>query len=138
MRKLAPMVLISSIAALVCGTTFATTGATNSTSPDKATGSPSVEANVSNPQGLSYGDKSNTSPGTNARMDDKSAVTAGQMPAARVGSAMDNEDKPMTERMHKHKAKKAKDGDPNTVNSIPIDSSNGAAVNSSTGTSPGR
>jgi hypothetical protein len=122
MRKLAP-VLITSIAALFGGTALAATGATNSASPDKVTGSPSVEPNTSNPQGLSYSDKNNMSPGTNAQMDpsatDDKTTTA------------------TTAKTRKHKAKVAKAGDPNTANRPPIDSTNGAAVNSTTGTSPG-
>lgn len=116
MRQLAPAILFASITALMGGTALAATGATDSPSTEKIT----IQANTNDTQGLSYSDKSNTSPGTNARMD-------APPPAAR-----------------KHKAKVAKDqkdaeeGDPSMVDRQPIDATNGAAVSSTTGTSGGR
>jgi len=58
MRKLAPMILISSIA-------FA--GAAFAADTDKY-GQPTVSPNTQATQGMSHADKSNTSPGTNAPM----------------------------------------------------------------------
>jgi hypothetical protein len=137
MRKLAPLVLFASLAALVGGTTFAATGPTNSGSPDKATGSPSVQANTNNPAGMSYSDKSSTSPGTNAKMDDTTAVTPGHMDGA--GIAMDEDGKITTgkktaEPVRKHKAKLAKS---DLTKRAPADSTNGAAANSTSGTPAG-
>ncbi|HXF80274.1 MAG TPA: hypothetical protein VN598_15510 [Usitatibacter sp.] len=124
MRKLAPTILFASITALAAGTALANTGIP---STDKVTGSPTVDANTNNPQGTSYSDKSNTSPGTNARMDD----------TARTGVEMDDHTKATTAKSRKHKAKLAKNVTPGT-NPAPVDSSNGAAVNSTTGTSTGQ
>jgi uncharacterized protein (DUF2345 family) len=67
MRKLAPMILMTSIA-------FA--GAAFAADTDKVTGSPTVSPNTSNPQGTSYSDKSNTAKGTNAPMDDTAKAKA--------------------------------------------------------------
>jgi hypothetical protein len=64
MRKLVPIVLSSLVA--MAGTAFAA----------DTTGSPTATANTDNPSGQSYSDKSNTSPGTNAIMDEKSKATA--------------------------------------------------------------
>jgi hypothetical protein len=127
MRKLAPTILFASIA-LAAGSALANTGTTSST--DKVTGSPTVDTNTNNPQGTSYSDKSNTAPGTNARMDDE----------ARTGVAVDSHDKTMGTKARKHK-KMAKNSVPSTLpstNSAPIDSTNGAADNSTTGSSTGR
>jgi hypothetical protein len=123
MRKLAPAILFASITALAAGTALANTGTTSST--DKVTGSPTVDTNTNNPQGTSYSDKSNTAPGTNARMDDE----------ARTGVAVGSNDKTMgIHRKHKKVAKNS----PSSTNNAPIDSTNGAADNSTTGTSTGR
>ena len=130
MRKLAPSILFASITALMGTTAFATTVDNASTSTDKVTGSPTVDNNTDNQQGMSYGDKSNTSPGTNARMD----ATTGE----RTGIAMSDHDKAMAAKARKHKAKMAKDGDLGTTDRLPLDSDNGAVVNSTTGTSSGR
>jgi hypothetical protein len=127
MRKLAPTILFASITALAGGTALANTAVTSSTT-DKVTGSPTVDVNTNNPQGMSYTDKSTTSPGTNARIDDTQAQSG--MPVA------DNT-KPMTAKARKHKAKMAKNTTPST-NTAPIDSTNGAADNSTTGSSAGR
>ena len=149
MRKLAPMFVFTTIAALVGGTALAATGTTTSMSATDKSGAPTVDANTSNPQGMSYSDKSNTSPGTNARMDGKAAVNANRMPQHRAGMAMDEDDKSMTEQMttaekakagktRMKKAKVARAGDSTMMNRTPIDSTNGAAVNSTNGSSAGQ
>ena len=69
MRKLAPAFIMTSVLAVAGSTAFA---ATNSTMA-----SPTVSPNTNNPQNESYSDKSGTSPGTNATMDDKSRPTMG-------------------------------------------------------------
>jgi hypothetical protein len=66
MRKLAPAVLMTSMLALA-GTAFA--NSPDKVKTDNVTGSPTVDSNKSTNQPLSYSDKSNTSPGTNAKMD---------------------------------------------------------------------
>jgi len=130
MRKLAPSILFASITALMGTTAFAATGDSTSPSTDKVTGSPTVDDNSANPQGMSYSDRSNTSPGTNAHMDNTTSE--------RTGIAMNDHDKEMAAKARKHKAKMAKDRDLDTTDRLPLDSTNGAAVNSTTGTSPGR
>ena len=65
MLKLAPMFIMSSMVAFA-GAAFAA----------DTTGSPTVTPNTTNPQGLSYSDKSNTSTGTNAVMNEKDKATA--------------------------------------------------------------
>lgn len=69
MRKLAPMFITTSILALAAGNVLAndTMGSTDKT------GSPTVSNNTQKGP-LSYSDKSSTSPGTNAKMDDKSSA----------------------------------------------------------------
>jgi hypothetical protein len=123
MRKLAPTILFASIA-LAGGSALANTGTTSST--DKVTGSPTVDTNTNNPQGMAYTDKSTTSPGTNARIDDTQPQT---------GVAVGDSTKPMASKVRKHK-KVAKNSVPST-NNAPIDSTNGAADNSTTGSSSG-
>lgn len=71
MRKLAPAVLMTSMLALA-GSAFANTAdktTDKSTKTDTITGSPTVDSNKPTNADLSYSDKSNTSPGTNAKMD---------------------------------------------------------------------
>lgn len=68
MRKLAPMILISSIA--FAGAAFA-----HDTATDK-NGQPTVSANTPNPQGTSYSDKSSIAKGTNAPMTDADKAKA--------------------------------------------------------------
>jgi hypothetical protein len=70
MRKLAPAFIMTSVLALAGGTALANTTAST-------TASPTVDPNTNNPQGQSYSDKSGTSPGTNATMDDKAKPTLG-------------------------------------------------------------
>jgi hypothetical protein len=66
MRKLAPVVLMSSMLAFA-GSAFANSA--DKVKTDNVTGSPTVSANKTNGADLSYSDKSNTSPGTNAKLD---------------------------------------------------------------------
>lgn len=124
MRKLAPMFALTLISALVGGTAVAAMGDAAYTAPTATEGaSPTVEANTKNPQGLSYSDKSNTSSGTNAKMDDK-------------GLAMDHEATTVHRKMKHHKAKVARAADADMdATRAPADVTNGAAVNSTTGTS---
>jgi hypothetical protein len=110
MRNFAPSILFASITALMGGSAFAATDDIATSDTDTATGSPTVDTNTTDPQGMSYSDKSNTSPGTNARMDRNTS--------ARTDIDIDR-DIDMTARP-------------------PFDSTNGAAANSTTGTSPGR
>lgn len=135
MRQFAHTVLFASITAVTSVTTFAATGDSTSPSVDKATGSPSVQANTANPQGMSYSDKSNTSPGTNAKMD--TPIIASQVPAESPDIATDEHDRKMIRRMRAHKPNVAKDGDLDTTGRASIESTNGATANSTTGTSPG-
>ena len=123
MRKLAPTILAASIAALAGGA-LADTGTMSTT--DKVTSSPTVDTNTNNPQGMSYTDKSTTSPGTNAKIDDTQPQS---------GKAVADNAKPA--KKMKHKAKLAKNTQPVT-NSSSVDGTNGAADNSTTGTSTGR
>jgi hypothetical protein len=66
MRKLAPAVLMTSMLALAGG---AFANSADKVKTDNVTGSPTVSSNKSTGQDLSYSDKSNTSPGTNAKLD---------------------------------------------------------------------
>lgn len=127
MRNLAPSILFASLTALVGSTAFATP---DSSSTDKVTGSPTVEANTTDPQGTSYSDKSNTSPGTNAHMDGTTSE--------RSSVVMNEHDKAKAAKARKHKAQMARDRDLDTTDRLPLDSADSAAVNSTTGTSPGR
>ena len=150
MRKLAPMFVLTTIAALIGGTAVAATGTPNSMSTTDKNGSPTVDANTNATQNLSYSDKSNTSPGTNAKMDSKmdskmdgkAAISTQAMPQ-RTSEYMDEDNKSMTskakaDKMHK-KAKLARAGDSKPMmNHTTNGSTNDAAVNSTTGTSPGK
>ena len=146
MRKLAPMFVLTTIAALIGGTAVAATGTTNSMSSTDKNGSPTVDANTNTTQNLSYSDKSNTSPGTNAKMDSKmdgkAAITTDAMPQ-RTTQYMDEDNKAMTskaktEKMHR-KAKLAKAGDSKSMMTRTTPgSTNDAAVNSTTGVSQGQ
>ena len=64
MRKIAPMIIASSLA--FAGAAFAADN----------TGSPTVSPNTANPQGNSYSDKSPIAKGTNAPMDDTAKAKA--------------------------------------------------------------
>ena len=80
MRKLAPLFVMTSIVALAGGNALATTMAADKAATTDKQGAPTVSPNTSNPQNLSYSDKSNTSPGTNAKMDDKAMGAMGEKP----------------------------------------------------------
>jgi hypothetical protein len=165
MRKLAP-IFISSIVALAAGNAFANTAAKNSAGMD-STGSPTVSANTPNQANTSFGDRSQTSPGTNAKMNDK-AVT-GQSSSVSDPNWAANEDKkehseqtatePTDKSVKKttkhHKVAKAKKHDTTTssmrddttanqpaptvdASNPPTSKTNGAAANSTTGKSPGQ
>jgi hypothetical protein len=67
MRKLAPAFLMTSMIAFAGGALANTTA----DKTDKVTGSPTVSTNQATGQDLSYSDKSNTSSGTNAKLDTK-------------------------------------------------------------------
>jgi hypothetical protein len=67
MRKLAPAVLMTSMLAFAGGA-FANSSDKVSTA-ENPTGSPTVSGNKSTGEPLSYSDKSNTSTGTNAKLD---------------------------------------------------------------------
>jgi hypothetical protein len=122
MRKLSPALIM---AALVSSAAFANTDkmSNTTTSTDanaSTTTSPTVAPNTKNPAGLSYSDKSNTSTGTNAKMNGETGTTT---------AAVDDTNKA------KKKAKKkvAK----NDMKAKPVDSTNGAAAESTTGKSTG-
>jgi hypothetical protein len=85
MRKLAPMFITTSILALAAGNVLAndTMGSTDKT------GSPTVSDNTQNPNKLSYGDKSNTAKGTNAKIDDKAAASASTADGSTAGARVD-------------------------------------------------
>ena len=164
MRKLAP-IFISSIVALAAGNVYANSAAKNATGTD-ATGSPTVSANTQNPDKTSFGDKSNTSPGTNAKMNDK--AVSGQSSSVSDPNWAANEDKKEhadqavtdtskpVKKAKKQKVAKAKKHDDTTLmkrddtmantqpaptvdaSSPPIAATNGAAANSTTGKSPGQ
>jgi hypothetical protein len=148
MRKLAPMIAMTSIVALA-GAAYATTNDTG-TSTDKM-GSPTVSKNTTNPQGMSYSDKDTMSPGTNAKMDGKAKANApvkadtGNATTALTEDSL-QEPAPVT----KKKVKKAKvasntrasSGTMAGTNSIPssnppVSPTSPAAANSTTGQSPG-
>ena len=124
MRRLAPMFALTLISTLVGGTAVAAMGDATDAAPTVTGGaSPTVEANTKNPQGLSYSDKSNASPGTNAKMDDK-------------GLAMDHEEATPQRKMKHHKAKVARTGQTGVdANRAPVEITGDAAVNSTTGKS---
>ncbi|MGZ5073949.1 MAG: hypothetical protein ACXWBL_12455 [Usitatibacter sp.] len=101
---------------------------------DNVTGSPTVDANTANPQGTSYSDKSNAAPGTNSRMGDSA-----RMKTPYAGTAVMDDDKTLSgkakaERMRRHRATV---GDSTAMDRTAIETSNGAAANSTTGTSGG-
>ncbi len=150
MRKLAPMFVFTTIAALVGGTALAaTTGMTTSMSATDKSGAPTVDANTNSTQGMSYSDKSSTSSGTNARMDGKaSSMATNQTDERATAKGVDEDDKSMTEqktaaekkagKMNMKKAKVARAGNSTTMDRTPINSTNGAAANSTTGSSAGQ
>ena len=106
MRKLAPVFITTSILALVAGNAAAmgdfkknkkdpaanpTPATLPSNTTDTASPSPTVPSNSQNPQGMSHADKSNTSPGTNAKMDsNSSAQTASTAPMSPTTASTSN------------------------------------------------
>lgn len=147
MRKTAPLFVLTTLAAALIGATaVAATGTTTSMSATDKNGSPTVDANTTGTPNLSYSDKSNTSPGTNAKMDGKmdgkAAITTNAMPQ-RTAEYMDEDNKAMTakakaDKMHR-KAKLAKAGDSKMMmNRTPAGATNDSAVNSTTGVSQGQ
>ena len=129
MRKLAPAILFASIATVMAGTAAAAIGDATPPSTDKVTGSPTVDTNSSNPQGTSYTDKSSTSPGTNALMAPREEGT---------GVAMSDPDRPARPAIRNRNPKVPRHVNPNPAAGVPVDSTNGAAVGSTTGTSSGK
>ena len=143
MRKLAPMFVMTSLVALVGGNAVAAMNDKTTTTTGTTMTSPTVSPNTNNPQNLSYSDKSNTSPGTNAVMDDKSKPMA----------AADTTDDDKNLQRTKKKMKKAKiaahtdatvksdaamtSGSVTSSNS-PTRTTDGAAANSTTGRSAGQ
>ena len=163
MRKLAP-IFISSIVALAAGNVYANSAAKNSAGMD-STGSPTVSSNTQNQDKTSYGDRSQTSPGTNAKIN--ANTTTGQSSAVTDPNWAANEDKkehseqtatePTSKSVKKatkhHKVAKAKTHDTTTMRgdttanqpaptvdaaNPPTSATNGAAANSTTGKSPGQ
>lgn len=94
MRKLAPAILMTSMLALAGGA-YANT---DSGKTDKITGSPTVDANKPGDQNLSYSDKSNTSPGTNAKLDKN------KKKKAKANTAMDSSSSTSAEAPMSHPA----------------------------------
>lgn len=74
MRKLAPAFIVSSLMAFAAGNVFAATSTDTSTTASDKMGAPTVSNNTKDSQRLSYGDKSNTATGTNAKAGAKSSV----------------------------------------------------------------
>lgn len=144
MRKLAPVFVMTSIVALVGGNALATMS-DKTTTTSTVTGSPTVSANTKSPQDLSYSDKSNTSPGTNAVMEGKSK-DAMLTPKTSTMATMDDEKQMMKAKKKVKKAKVAANSDTTLPGSMPTaapvgktstKATSGAAANSTTGTSPG-
>ena len=158
MRKLAP-VFISTVVAFAAGNVLAN----DSMATDK-TGSPTVSANKTGASNLSYSDKSNTSPGTNAKMDksgapaDKSTTAeASKATTTQVAGAHDEDnkdldkqasDKPLkTKKVKKSKVahnttknvdKPSTMAPTDTSNTPPLSATKGEAVSSTTGKSAGQ
>ncbi|MGZ5035831.1 MAG: hypothetical protein ACXWGT_03380 [Usitatibacter sp.] len=141
MRKLAPLFALTTIAAFMAGPAAAMGDTSKSSdaarTTDNVTGSPTVDANTANPQGTSYSDKSNASSGTNSRMGDSA-----RMKTPYAGTGVMDDDKTLSgkakaERMRRHRATVATVGDSTAMDRTAIETSNGAAANSTTGTSGG-
>jgi hypothetical protein len=139
MRKFAPMFVMTSILALAGGNALANTDA-KAGATDKMTGSPTATANSSSPQGTSYNDKGNTATGTTAKMDAKASTSESNASVSTSSSSSDKvamDDKPtLKKKLKKVKAKIARSG-PEPMSPASADT-NGAAVKSTTGTSPGQ
>ncbi len=133
MRKLAPMFVMTSIVALAAGNALANN--TKSTSYNSTVSSPTVDNNTRSPQGLSYSDKSNTSPGTNAIMDGKSKP---------MTTAQDQALQKTKKKTHKAKAKLASRSgttdhkDTSMAANPPVNTTGADAANSVTGKSLGK
>ena len=148
MRKIAPLAF-TMIATFIAGTAVAATNETTSvvTPTEQMSASPTVPANTQNPQGMSYSDKSNTSPGTNAKMDDsksmmdKNAMTTDPIVEKRnekrkKAKLAKNTDSSMTRNTDSSMTRKT---DSNMMKTTPIDTStNAAAAKSTTGASGGQ
>ncbi len=153
MRKIAPLAF-TMIATFIAGTAVAATNTTTSvaTPTEQMSASPTVPANTQNPQGMSYSDKSNTSPGTNAKMDDsksmmdksmmdKNAMTTDPIVEKRnekrkKAKLAKNTDSSMTRNTDSSMTRKT---DSNMMKTTPIDTStNAAAAKSTTGASGGQ
>lgn len=150
MRKLAPMFIVASLVAFG-GNALATTTTTavDKTKTTDKMGAPTVSANTNDPN-LSYSDKSNTSPGTNAKMGDKPmAMWNGTSTDCAMIATMDHSK--FSSKMKEQHAKAKMDcaaaptmaATPSTMSSTPptspaAGSTSGSAVNSTTGISPGK
>ena len=135
--------------ALAGGNALATTTAVDKAKTTDKLGSPTVSANT-NDQNLSYSDKSNTSPGTNAKMGDKPmAMWNGTSTDCSAITAMDHSK--LSAKMKQEHAKAKMDcaaaptmaATPSTMSptspaSPAAGSTSGSAVNSTTGISPGK
>lgn len=152
MRKLAPMFIMASIVAFAGGNALATTTTTavDKTKTTDKLGTPTVSANTNDSQNLSYSDKSNTSPGTNAKIGDKPmAMWNGTSTDCSAITAMDHSK--LSAKMKQEHAKAKMDcaaalkmaATPSTMSttspaSPAAGSNSGSAVNSTTGISPGK
>ena len=151
--RLAPL-FISATLALAVGNAIAA----------DTTGSPTVSPNTTNPQGMSYSDKSSTSPGTNAKMEqpmgsmaDKPVAKSANSTEANLGGSYaktevnkDGTDTKIVKKTKKSKTKVAsstKNSDTPisaapTANPVAVDpktkATDAAAANSTTGRSTGQ
>jgi hypothetical protein len=141
MRKLAPMFVFPTIAALAGGTAFATT------TPMSTTGK-SIVPGSGPTTGLSNSDKG-TSLADPTRLDGAAAAGTKQLPQHSAAMGMDKDDQPMTghmtlaqkrkaEKMRMKKAKLARAGDSTMMNRTPVATANGAPPNATTGTYGGK
>ena len=110
MRKLAPMFILGSVMAFAAGNVLAN----DSMATDK-NGQPTVSANTAKQNKLSYSDKSNASPGTNAQLKsrkangmaaaDPNATPMGE-PRTAVAGATDEDHKDLAKKSDKPAKKK--------------------------------
>jgi hypothetical protein len=145
MRKLAPLFITTSVLALAAGNVLAndTMGSTDKN------GSPTVSDNTQNPNKLSYGDKSNTAQGTNAKMEDQPTIGTAAKDKPMSADTTDQPAKPAKAKKAKvahsklNKDTTAKDStvtDTPTeqpVKNPPLSATKGDAANSTTGKSAG-
>ena len=163
MRKLAPMFILSSVVALAAGNVLAN----DTLSSTDKNGEPTVSANKNaTSKDLSYSDKSNTSPGTNATMKDKSAAagttdkmvtdTAQEATTTNAAVAHDEDNKDLDKHTNKPAKKKAKKvasnnkakidapatdmptANPTNTTTPPLSATKAEAANSTTGKSAGQ